>query len=83
MHEPSYWHTWKGNTCYNVISLALHRARTYPVATQKGMTDLCLYQLATMHVQMHVAYIPILRFSHNVANKAACTSSKHDDQDTS
>ena len=36
--------------CCDVISRSLRHARTYPVATQKGVADLCLYQLATMHV---------------------------------
>ena len=35
-------------------SHALHHARTYPVATQKGVADLCLYVSFTMHVQMYV-----------------------------
>ena len=29
-------------------------ARTYPAATQKGVADVCLCQLATMYMQMHV-----------------------------
>ena len=38
-------------TCRDVISCALRHA---PAATQKGVADLCLYQLQLMHVQMHV-----------------------------
>ena len=37
--------------CHDVISHALRHA---PVATQKGVADLCLYQLQLMHMQMHV-----------------------------
>ena len=44
---------WKGNTCCNVISSALRHARTYPVTTQKGVADLCLYELQC-NMQMHV-----------------------------
>ena len=42
---------------------------TYPVATQKGVADLCLYQLQCMCKCM---CIPVLRFSHYVTrdNKA-------------
>ena len=59
----------------------------YAAATQKGVADLSLYQLATMHMQMHV-YANIKIFSLHcsyiyirIANKAACMHSKHDDQD--
>ena len=34
-----------------MTSRAVHHA---PVATQKGVADLCLYQLQLMHLQMHV-----------------------------
>ena len=44
--------------CRDVISRALHHAL---VATQKGVADLCLYQLQLMHVQMH-AYTGIKYF---------------------
>ena len=42
----------------------LHHARTYPAATQKGVADLCLCQLVTMYVQMHVHKIFSLRIDH-------------------
>ena len=32
-------------TCCDVIPSALRHACTYPGATQKGVADLCLYQL--------------------------------------
>ena len=50
----TYWHTWEGNTCRDVISHALRHAHIYPVATQKSVPDLCVHQLATMQVRMHV-----------------------------
>ena len=40
-------------TCCDVISRALCHAGTYPADTQKGVADLCLYQLQS-NVQMHV-----------------------------
>ena len=51
-------------TCCDVISRArgLHHVRTYSAATQKGVADLCLCQLATMYVQMHC-----IRFSLRIA----------------
>ena len=61
----AYWHTWKRNTCCDVISRGLHHniiyAHTYPAATQKGVAGLCLCQLATMYMQMHVHKIFSLR----------------------
>ena len=82
MYVPpyAYWHTWKRNTCCDVISRGLHHiyARIYPAATQKGVADLCLCQLATMCVQMHVHKI----FSLRITIKAACASGKHDNQMT-
>ena len=48
----AYWHTWKRNTCCDVISRGLHH-NNYMLAhilqlPQKGVADLCLCQLATM-----------------------------------
>ena len=63
MNVPPYWHKWKRNTCCDVISRGLHHARTYPAATQKNVADLCLCQLATMYVQMHVHKIFLLRIA--------------------
>ena len=73
-----------------MISNALCHAHTYPAATQKGVADLCLCQLATMYVQMYVQMhvqtcIKIFsprscRYIH-ITNKVVCTSSKHDNQD--
>ena len=73
-----------------MISHALCHAHTYPAATQKGVADLCLCQLATMYVQMYVQMhvqtcIKIFspcscRYIH-ITNKVVCTSSKHDNQD--
>ena len=41
-------------TCCDVISCAHRHAHTYPVATQKSVTDyVCLYQLQC-NVQMHL-----------------------------
>ena len=57
-----------------------------PTATQKGVADLCLCQLATMYVQIHVHKIFFLRIYScmyryvAITIKAACASSKHDDQ---
>ena len=39
--------------CCDVISSALRHAHTYPATTQKGVADLCLYQLQC-NVQIHV-----------------------------
>ena len=47
---PAYTET-NQCTCRNVIFRALCHA---PVVTQKGVADLCLYQLQLMHLQMHV-----------------------------
>ena len=38
----------------NAISHAFCHTRKHPVDPQKGVADLWLYQLATMHLQMHV-----------------------------
>ena len=51
---------------------------------KKGVADLCLCQLATMYVQMHVHKIfsprMIYAVDRYITIKAACASSKHDDQ---
>ena len=46
-------------TCYNVISRTLSHACTYPVATQKGVADLCLYQLQCMCKCMCIVVLKI------------------------
>ena len=49
-------HTWKPINVSAVmwyISCALHHARTYPAAIQKGVADLCVY-INYNHLQMHV-----------------------------
>ena len=58
----------------------VHHACTYPMATQKGIADLCLYQLATVHVQMH-AHTGNKIFLLYVAI-AASTSNKRDNQES-
>ena len=40
-----------------MISRALRHA---PAATQKGVADLCLYQLQLMHVQMCILVLKII-----------------------
>ena len=47
--------------CCDVISRALRHARMYPAATQKGVADLCLYQLQC-NVQMHVHIAALKNF---------------------
>ena len=46
--------------CCDATSYALCHTHTYPVTTQKGVADLCLYQLKC-NVQMHV-HTGIIRF---------------------
>ena len=36
------------------IMCPLYYARTYPATTQKGVADLCLYQLHAMHVHIKI-----------------------------
>ena len=70
--------------CFNVMIMWPLPCFTHILQLpKKGVADLCLCQLATMYMQMHVHKI-----SHYVAvdtvhitNKAECASSKHDDQD--
>ena len=50
---------------HDVISHGLHHAHTYLAATQKGVADLCLCQLATCNV--HANACMCIRFSHDVA----------------
>ena len=64
MNVPAYWHTWKGNTCCDVISSSLRHARTYPATTQKGVANVYLYEL--QH-DVQCMCISVLRFSCYVA----------------
>ena len=69
-------------TCCNMISCTLYHARTYPVATQKGVADLCLYQLQCMCKCIHTGIKNFtLRSYVAIANKAVCALNKHEDQD--
>ena len=81
---PSHVETNQYMHC-DVISRALRHARTYPAATQKGVVDLCLYQLQSMCkcMCMHTGIKIFLPCSYvaNMYNKATRARSKHDDQD--
>ena len=77
----------KTNQCTHcdVISCAFCHARSYPVATQKGVDDLCLYQSQCTRKCMCVL---VLRFSRHLAidsymynNKAVCARNKQDNYD--
>ena len=76
--EEKHW------ACWDVISRArgLHHARTYSAATQKRCGWFMLCQLATMYVQIHCIRFSLYVCCRYVAItiKAACSSSKHDDQ---
>ena len=66
----AYWHMWMRNACCDVISRGLHH-NYYMLAhilqlPKKGVVDLCLHQLATMYVQMHVYKIFSLRMIYAV-----------------
>ena len=45
MNVPSYWHRWKPINAHTTRALHHTCSHTYPVATQKGVADLCLHQL--------------------------------------
>ena len=69
--------------CSNVISHALHHVHTYPAATQKGLSNLCLCQLQCMRNPRAYHGIKIFLLHTAIAidmYKAACMHSKLDDK---
>ena len=44
-------------TYSDVISSALRHARTYSAATQKGVADLCIYQLQCMCIATGIDFL--------------------------